>query len=101
MERQTAEVFPGFGLPDRRSAQLPGLLEPEVDQAWGTVTVAFDKEIRNDALRTIDRLIAEDYVSLPLFEVPTMWAYSDRIANISYQDYEGITWNANEWEISS
>lgn len=78
-----------------------GYSNPRVDQAWSTVTVEFDEEIRNDALRTIDRLISEDYVSFPLFEVPTMWAYSDRIANISYQDYEGITWNANEWQISS
>ncbi len=78
-----------------------GYSNPRVDQGWRTVAVEFDEEIRNNALRAIDRLIAEDYVSFPLFEVPIMWAYSDRIANISYQDYSGITWNANEWEISS
>ncbi len=78
-----------------------GYSNPRVDHAWSTVAVEFDEEIRSDVLRTIDGLIAEDYVSLPLFEVPIMWAYSDRIDNISYQDYAGITWNANEWEISS
>lgn len=72
---------------------------PEVDELWETVKVEFDEGVRDETLAEVDRVMAEDYYSLPLFQVPNMWAYSDTIDSVYYQGSDGVTWNANEWEV--
>ncbi|MGH3978135.1 MAG: ABC transporter family substrate-binding protein [Pseudonocardiaceae bacterium] len=74
---------------------------PQVDQAWATVKTEFDEGTRDEALKKVDQLIAEDYASLPLFQVPNMWAYTDAIDSVYYQGSDGVTWNANEWAVSN
>ncbi|MGH3940077.1 MAG: ABC transporter family substrate-binding protein [Pseudonocardiaceae bacterium] len=72
---------------------------PEVDRAWDRVKTEFDESARIEALKTADRTVADDFASLPLFQVPNMWAYSDTIDSVFYQGSDGPTWNANEWEV--
>jgi peptide/nickel transport system substrate-binding protein len=52
-----------------------------------------------DSLTKADRLLADDLVSLPLFQVPIMWAYTNNIGNVYRQASDGVTWNANEWTV--
>lgn len=77
-----------------------GYTNQAVDEAWEKVKVEFNEAARIDALKTADRLTAEDFASLPLFQVANMWAYSDTIDDsVYYQGSDGVTWNANEWEV--
>jgi len=76
-----------------------GYTNPGVDEAWDKVKLEFDEAARTDALKTADRLTAEDLASLPLFQLPDMWAYSDTIDSVYYQGSDGATRNANEWEV--
>ncbi|MQA16201.1 MAG: ABC transporter family substrate-binding protein [Pseudonocardiaceae bacterium] len=72
---------------------------PEVDKALEIVQIENNEAARMDALASADRAMAEDDVSLPLFQVPDMWAYSDNIEGIHPHGWAGVTWNAAEWEV--
>lgn len=73
--------------------------DPEVDKALELVQIEGIEPARGDALARADRLIAEDHASLPLFQVPSMWAYSDTVRGIHVNGWTGVTWNAAEWEV--
>lgn len=73
---------------------------PEVDDALGVAGTEYAESSRVAALAQADRLIAEDLVSFPLFQVPIMWAYSSNIDNVFRHPLDGVTWNANEWQVS-
>ncbi len=73
--------------------------DPEVDKALELVQIEGSEPARVDALSRADRLIAEDHASLPLFQVPDMWAYSDNIRGVRMNGWTGVTWNAAEWEV--
>lgn len=73
---------------------------PEVDDALGVAETEYSESAQNAALLKADRLIADDLVSFPLFQVPIMWAYRSNIDNVYLHSQDGITWNANEWQVS-
>ncbi len=73
--------------------------DPEVDKALELVQTESNEPARGDALAQADRLIAEDHASLPLFQIPDMWAYSDNVRGVHLNGWAGITWNAAEWEV--
>lgn len=73
--------------------------DPEVDKALELVQIEGSEPARGEALSRADRLIAEDHASLPLFQVPEMWAYSDTIRGLHLNGWTGVTWNAAEWEV--
>lgn len=73
--------------------------DPEVDKALELVQTEASEPARGDALSQTDRLIAEDDASLPLFQVPDMWAFSDNVRGVHMNGWAGITWNAAEWEV--
>jgi peptide/nickel transport system substrate-binding protein len=72
---------------------------PEVDAALSVAETEYAESTQADALRKADRLLAGDLVSLPLFQVPIMWAYTNNIDNVYRHGSSGVTWNANEWEV--
>lgn len=72
---------------------------PEVDAALRVVETEYTESLRTDALRKVDRLLADDLVSLPLFQVPIMWAYTNNIDSVYRHSWGGVTWNANEWTV--
>ncbi len=73
---------------------------PEVDAALRVAETEYAESTQADALRKVDRLLADDLVSLPLFQVPIMWAYTNNIDSVYRHSWGGVTWNANEWKVS-
>lgn len=73
---------------------------PAVDTALGIAETEYAEPTQLDALGQADRLLAEDLVSLPLFQVPLMWAYVSNIDSVYRQAPDGVTWNANEWNVN-
>ncbi|MGH3853407.1 MAG: ABC transporter substrate-binding protein [Pseudonocardiaceae bacterium] len=73
---------------------------PQVDAALGVAETEYSESIRTDALAKVDRLLADSLVSLPLFQIPIMWAYASNIDSVSRAAVDGVTWNANEWTVS-
>ncbi|MGC1731817.1 MAG: ABC transporter substrate-binding protein [Pseudonocardiaceae bacterium] len=72
---------------------------PEVDAALDVAETEYAEPTQMDSLTKADRLLADDLVSLPLFQVPIMWAYTNNIGNVYRQASDGVTWNANEWTV--
>jgi peptide/nickel transport system substrate-binding protein len=73
---------------------------PEVDAALRVAETEYAESTQTDALRRADRLLADNLVSLPLFQVPIMWAYTSNIDSVYRHSWGGVTWNANEWKMS-
>jgi peptide/nickel transport system substrate-binding protein len=72
---------------------------PALDAALVIAETEYAQSAQLDALMKADRLLANDLVSLPLFQVPIMWAYTNNIDNVSSHPLDGVTWNANEWTV--
>ncbi len=72
---------------------------PAVDAALDVAETEYSESTQSDALAKADRLLADDLVSLPLFQIPIMWAYTSNIDNVYRHASDGITWNANEWTV--
>ncbi|HKR52033.1 MAG TPA: ABC transporter substrate-binding protein [Pseudonocardiaceae bacterium] len=73
---------------------------PEVDAALSVAQTQYAESTQIAALRKVDRLLADDLISLPLFQVPVMWAYTNKIDSVYRHGSSGVTWNANEWKVS-
>jgi peptide/nickel transport system substrate-binding protein len=72
---------------------------PEVDTALGVAGTEYSESTQTDSLAKADRLLADDLVSLPLFQIPIMWAYTRNIDSVYRHASDGVTWNANEWTV--
>ncbi len=72
---------------------------PAFDAALRVAQTEYAESTQTDALRKADRLLADDLVSLPLFQVPVMWAYTNNIDSVYRHGSRGVTWNANEWKV--
>jgi peptide/nickel transport system substrate-binding protein len=70
-----------------------------LDAALDIAETQYAQSAQLDALMKADRILAEDLVSLPLFQVPIMWAYVNNIDNVYGHALNGVTWNANEWTV--
>src|ERR687894_462234 len=73
---------------------------PELDAALNVAKTQYAESAQIAALRKADQLLADDLVSLPLFQVPIMWAYTSNIDGVYRHGSTGVTWNANEWKMS-
>lgn len=73
---------------------------PALDAALGVAEAEYSESAQTDALVKADRLLADDLVSLPLFQVPLMWAYTSNIDSVYRNAVDGVTWNANEWTVN-
>ncbi|MGH3684283.1 MAG: ABC transporter substrate-binding protein [Pseudonocardiaceae bacterium] len=73
---------------------------PEIDAALAVAETEYVESTQLDALVKVDRLLANDLVSLPLFQLPILWAYTNTIDNVYRHASDGVTWNANEWTVS-
>jgi peptide/nickel transport system substrate-binding protein len=73
---------------------------PELDAALNVAKTQYAESAQIAALRKADQLLADDLVSLPLFQVPIMWAYTSNIDGVYRHGSTGVTWNANEWKLS-
>ena len=49
-----------------------------------------------------DTIIWHDMVTLPLYQKPQFWAWSNKLKNVVPNTSSvGVTWNAQDWTISS
>ena len=76
-----------------------GYSDPTVDAAMNQAVSTLDPASFQSQWQQIDRLIANDLPSIPLFVQPNMLGYSDRIDNAYYQPNYGPLYNANEWVV--
>ncbi|SDD00749.1 ABC transporter family substrate-binding protein [Actinokineospora iranica] len=69
---------------------------PKVDAAFNDGVSNLDEAKSRAAYQEADKLLAADNYSLPLFQLPNMWAFKS-IDKVYFQSYNGALWNANEW----
>lgn len=73
------------------------LCDPKIDDAFKTAVSATDEQIKLQSYQAADKAIADKYATLPLFQTPSMWAFKG-IDRVYMQSYNGVLWNAGEWE---
>lgn len=73
-----------------------GYANPKVDAAYTRASSDLDEDKARRAYAEADKLMAEDNYSLPLYQLPNMWAWKG-IDKVYFQSYNGALWNANEW----
>lgn len=77
-----------------------GWSNASVDAELNQVGFELDAAKRTELLQRVDRTLAEQIASLPLFQVPTMVGYRDTIDKVTYHPRLGVTWNVAEWEVA-
>lgn len=70
--------------------------DPTVDAAFTDATTNLDPAASQAAYAKADKALADANYSLPLFQLPRMWAFKG-IDKVYFQSYYGALWNANEW----
>lgn len=72
----------------------------EVDKKLGEATTELDAKKRAQILNDIDEILWTDLSDIPLFQLPTFIAHSDRYVNIiDNTTSSGPFWNAYDWGI--
>jgi peptide/nickel transport system substrate-binding protein len=82
---------------DDSSQNYQGLSDPKIDAAFETAVSATDVAVQQKAYQDADQAIANQYATMPLFQTPSMWAFKG-IDKVYMQSYNGVLWNAGEWE---
>ncbi|MFD5250167.1 ABC transporter family substrate-binding protein [Amycolatopsis sp. NPDC058340] len=82
---------------DDSSQNYQGLSNPTIDSAFEAAVKATDEASQVENYQKADQAIADEYASLPLFQTPSMWAFKG-IDRTYMQSYNGVLWNAGEWE---
>jgi peptide/nickel transport system substrate-binding protein len=72
---------------------------PQVDALMNQAVSNLDPNGFRAQWQDVDRAIAADLPSIPLFAQPNMVGYTDRIDNVFYQPNYGPLYNANEWVV--
>ena len=94
---------PGWSLADRYGSSgdrnYQDYTNPDVDDALGVAQTEYSESTQTAALKKVDQLISDDLVSFPLFQIPIMWSYRNNIDHVFLHSADGVTWNANEWEL--
>lgn len=70
--------------------------DPKVDDLFKQAVTATDEGTAANLYHQADQAIAADYASLPLFALPSMWAFQG-IDRVYMQSYLGALWNVGEW----
>ncbi|MFG1643680.1 ABC transporter family substrate-binding protein [Amycolatopsis sp. NPDC049252] len=74
-----------------------GLCDQNIDKNYDIAVKATDEAVKLKAYQDVDKAIADQYATLPLFQTPSMWAFKG-IDRVYMQSYDGALWNAGEWE---
>jgi peptide/nickel transport system substrate-binding protein len=79
----------------------------QVDTLWGQANSNLDYADRTKQLNEVDKLMAKDMASIPLFQLPDYAAYdgsigaadsAGKVGDLSFLNFEGgITWNLWAW----
>jgi len=74
-----------------------GLCDQNIDKNYDIAVKATDEAVKLKAYQDVDKAIADQYATLPLFQTPSMWAFKG-IDRVYMQSYDGALLNAGEWE---
>jgi peptide/nickel transport system substrate-binding protein len=72
----------------------------EVAPLYEEANKEFDDQKRIDLMNQIDQIVCDDVVSIPLFQLPEMPAWSETLQNVQYNGPSGLTWNGNDWALT-
>jgi peptide/nickel transport system substrate-binding protein len=75
-----------------------GLTSPAIDQAFKQALAQPTAEAAAPYYQQADKAIAATYATLPLFNTPDQWSFTSAWKGPYYQAYNGVLWNANEWQ---
>ncbi|RZQ63588.1 ABC transporter family substrate-binding protein [Amycolatopsis suaedae] len=78
------------------SENYQGLSNEALDKALAEAVVATDPAAAMRSYQQADKLLAESYATLPLFQTPSMWGFRG-IDRVYMQSYYGALWNVGEW----
>ena len=78
-----------------------GYSDPNVDTLIKQAVSSLDPAQFQNLWQQVDRAMAQDLPSIPLFVQPNMVGYTDRIDQVYYQPNYGPLYNANEWVVRS
>jgi peptide/nickel transport system substrate-binding protein len=72
----------------------------QVDQLLKTGSEASSTSIENSDYNKADSIVWQDMVTLPLYQKPQYWAWSNSLKNVLPNTSNlGVTWNAENWTI--
>jgi len=72
----------------------------QVDQLLKTGSEASSTSIENGDYNKADSIVWQDMVTLPLYQKPQYWAWSNNLKNVLPNTSNlGVTWNAENWTI--
>jgi len=74
---------------------------PQVKVLMDQANVEFDDAKRADLYNQLDALVTADMVTIPLFQLQELVAYSNTVTGVVYHGNAGVTWNANEWALAA
>lgn len=76
-----------------------GLANKTIDADMQAAVTTLDEAKATELYQKIDRELANEYATLPIFQTPSMFSYRG-IDQVFMQSYFGALWTAGEWEKS-
>ncbi len=77
-----------------------GYVNKSVTDQYKAANGELDEAKRLAAMKKIDGEILDDVWTIPLFQLPEMPAWSNKLTGPSFNGPSGLTWNANVWTVS-
>jgi len=75
---------------------------PEVDTVTARLGVELDPASQVRLQQQLDALLFENFYGLPLFELPTLTAHTDRISGVAPSALApGVVWNLPDWTVDT
>jgi peptide/nickel transport system substrate-binding protein len=82
------------------SSAVFGYTSSPVDAALEELALASDERDRGAALVKLDKLLVADAYGMPLYEVPSLLVYADRIKGFVPSAYaDSATWGYQNWAV--
>jgi peptide/nickel transport system substrate-binding protein len=82
------------------SSAVFGYTSSPVDSALEELALASDERDRGAALVKLDKLLVADAYGMPLYEVPSLLVYADRIKGFVPSAYaDSATWGYQNWAV--
>jgi len=71
---------------------------PEVDAAWDKLATSLDEKEQLEQVKTIEKLLWEDFQAIPLYAHPGLVGHKADVANVrSTAAQSGALWNVEQW----
>ena len=71
---------------------------PEVDAAWDKLATSLDEDEQLEQVKTIEKLLWEDFQAIPLYAHPGLVGHKADVANVrDTAAQSGALWNVEQW----